>query len=268
MEIHVCRSLIPIHLLCILNFSATLTRTPVPSHLSTTTTDVIAKSNDTQRLPDLIAYHLYTKLILVVNNARSPQEPNQQTKIDKWVSISAAFRPPGSPRTHSYAHACLLCQFNLEIPESSLFEDNIRLYRSVSTAQSAPPFELQVLLSVPELKNNQVLVHVAPDSSRVRVDPLPKFILLETWVISFIPNNSRSSNDVAPPTMYKLGIALFRSVYALLRILPTWKSHRPLRKKFSGSVSAFTLQLRLRGEGPGDRILSFGESTRWLNVII
>ncbi|KAF9652689.1 hypothetical protein BDM02DRAFT_3088754 [Thelephora ganbajun] len=190
-------------------------------------------SNDTQRA-DQIVYHFYTKLVLVVSNARSSQEPNGQAKIDKW--------------------------FNLEIPESSLFKDNIRLYRSVSTAQSTPPFEIQVLLSVPELNNNQVLVHVAPDSSRARVDPPPKSILLETWVINFVPDGSQYSGDVAPSTIYKLGIALFRSVYALLRILPTWKSHRPLRRRVGGSAGAFTLQLRLRSEGPDDRTLAFSES--------
>ena len=152
-----------------------------------------------------------------------------------------------------------LHQFNLEVPESNLFKDSIRLYRSVSTAQSTPPFELQVLLSVPELNNNQVLVHVAPDSSRARVDPPPKFILLETWAVNFVPDQSQHSGDVAPSTIYKLGIALFRSVYALLRILPTWKSHRQLRRRVGGSAGAFTLQLRLRSEGPDDRILAFGK---------
>jgi autophagy-related protein 13 len=226
-------------------------------------------SNDTTQRADQIAYHFYTKLVLVVSNARSFQEPNEQAKIDKWVRIPAALRPLWTLRINSCAHPCLLCQFNLEIPESSLFKDNTRLYRSVSTAQSTPPFELQVLLSVPELNNNQVLVHVAPDLSRMRVDPPPKFILLETWVINFIPDGSQYSGDVAPPAIYKLGIALFRSVYTLLRILPTWKAHRPLRRRVGGgSAGAFTLQLRVRGEGPDDRILAFGKSTRWQNVII
>lgn len=179
--------------------------------------------------------------------------------------MGAPSRSPLSPPFSLYSFVCplmalLLSQFNLEIPESNLFKDNIRLYRSVSTAQSIPPFELQVLLSVPELNNNQVLVHVTPGSSRVRIDPPPKFILLETWVVNFIPGGSQHSVDVAPSTIYKLGIALFRSVYALLRILPTWKSHRSLRRWVGGSAGAFTLQLRLRGGGPDDRILAFGRS--------
>ena len=159
-----------------------------------------------------------------------------------------------------YAPVSLPHQFNLEIPESSLFKDSIRLYRSVSSAQSIPPLELQVLLSVPELNNNQVLVHVAPDSSRARVDPPPRFILLETWAVTFASDEPQHSADVAPATIYKRGIALFRSVYALLRILPTWRSHSPLRRRVGGSAGAFTLQLRLRSGGPDDRILAFSKS--------
>ena len=44
-------------------------------------------SNDTQRA-DQIVYHFYTKLVLVVHDARLPQEPNGHAKIDKWVSVS------------------------------------------------------------------------------------------------------------------------------------------------------------------------------------
>ena len=206
-------------------------------------------SNDTQRA-DQIVYHFYTKLVLVVHDARLPQEPNGPAKIDKWVSVS----------TLSGHSVLIRVQFNLEIPESSLFKDNIRLYRTVSSAQSTPPFELQVLLAVPELNNNQVLVHVAPDSSRVRVDPPPRFILLETWAVNFASDGPQHSADVAPSTIYKRGIALFRSVYALLRILPTWKSHSPFRRRVGGSAGAFTLQLRLRSGGPDDRILAFSKS--------
>jgi len=213
-------------------------------------------SNDTQRA-DQIVYHFYTKLVLVVHDARLPQEPTGHPKIDKWVSVSTLSGHSILIRVHTLS---LLHQFNLEIPESSLFKDNIRLYRTVSSAQSTPPFELQVLLSVPELNNNQVLVHVAPDSSRVRVDPPPRFILLETWAVNFTSDGPQHSADVAPSTIYKRGIALFRSVYALLRILPTWKSHSPLRRRVGGSAGAFTLQLRLRNGGPDDRILAFSKS--------
>jgi autophagy-related protein 13 len=43
-------------------------------------------SNDTQKA-DQIAYRYYTKLALVVHNARATVEPKAQAKPDKWVRL-------------------------------------------------------------------------------------------------------------------------------------------------------------------------------------
>ena len=42
-------------------------------------------SNDIQKA-DQIAFHFYTKLFYVVNQARATAEPRTQGKVDKWVS--------------------------------------------------------------------------------------------------------------------------------------------------------------------------------------
>ena len=44
-------------------------------------------SNDIQKA-DQIAYHIFTKLVLVVNQARVTAEPKLQAKVDKWVRRS------------------------------------------------------------------------------------------------------------------------------------------------------------------------------------
>jgi autophagy-related protein 13 len=137
----------------------------------------------------------------------------------------------------------------------------LRLYRSLSISNPSPVFELQVLLCVPELNNNQVLVHLSQDSSRVRIEPTPKYILLESWVIIFKQAGDMSS-DIAPATMYKHCIPFFRSVYTLLRILPAWKLHRRLRRRGGGApggIGAFSIQLRVAGEGMDDLVLGFGK---------
>ncbi|EGN94527.1 phosphorylated protein that interacts with Vac8p, partial [Serpula lacrymans var. lacrymans S7.3] len=157
-------------------------------------------SNDTQKA-NQIAFRFYTKLALVVNHARATVEPKYQAKVDKW--------------------------FNLETPDSDLFKEHLRIYRSVSDSPPPPPLEVQVVLSIPELTSNQVLVYLAPDSSRLRIEPTPRHILLETWLLTFNPTaqirHEDDRGDVAPSTMYKHGIPLFRSLYTLLRILPAWK---------------------------------------------
>jgi len=147
-----------------------------------------------------------------------------------------------------------------------VLRDHLRIYRSVSVSPHPPPFELQVLLSIPELTHNQVLVHLAPDSSRLRIEPTPRHILIESWLLSF---NSSSypvedQADVAPSTIYKHGIPLFRSLYSLLRILPAWKVFKRLRRRTGGGNRSGVLSIELRvpalHEDP-DSVLGFGKLT-------
>lgn len=146
-------------------------------------------------------------------------------------------------------------QFNLETPDSDLFSREAReLYRNISQAPSPGPlpFEIQVVLSVPELANNQVLVCLPPDSSRVRIEPTPKYIVLESWTLECTPhrvcfNEQFASNpDIALPIIYKHGIVLFRSVYSMLRILPAWKFYKRLRRKAAGMNRNGNLGIQLR----------------------
>ncbi|KAH9919968.1 autophagy-related protein 13-domain-containing protein [Epithele typhae] len=178
-------------------------------------------SNDTQKA-DQIAHHLYSKLALVVNHARATADPPPTAKFDKW--------------------------FNLEIPDPELFKEHTRIYRAISSAPTIPVFRLQVLLSIPELVSNQVLVHHAPDSSRVRIEPAPRYIVLETWSLDFTPHGPHydHTSDVQPSTMYKYSITLFRSIYTLLHVLPAWKLSRRLRRRVGGNRNGnFSIRLRV-----------------------
>ncbi|KAH6901556.1 autophagy-related protein 13-domain-containing protein [Coprinopsis sp. MPI-PUGE-AT-0042] len=181
---------------------------------------------------DQIAFHFYTKLFYVVNQARATAEPRVQGKVDKW--------------------------FNLETPDSDLFTKEAREpYKNISQALPAggpPPLEIQVVLCIPELNNNQVLVHLPPETTRrFRVEPTPRYIVLETWTLSFAPRTAQEdgSIDVALPTIYKHGIPLFRSLYSLLRALPTWKLYKRLKRR-----TGLSIELRV-GSGADHRILEF-----------
>lgn len=186
-------------------------------------------SNDINKA-DQIAHRFYTKLCLVVSNARATSEPRSQSKVDKW--------------------------FNLETPDSDLFKDHLRIYKAISTTPAPPPLELQVLLSVPDLITNQVLVHLAHDSSRSRVDPTPRHIVLENWLLNFVPEprGDSDSDSVAPSTIYKHGIPLFRSIYSLLRILPSWKLYKKLRRRTSNAYRNGNLSIHLRVKGLDDGV--------------
>ncbi|EIW75418.1 hypothetical protein CONPUDRAFT_169288 [Coniophora puteana RWD-64-598 SS2] len=251
-------------------------------------------SNDIQKA-DQIAYRFYTKLALVLANARQTNEPQSsrtQTKTDKW--------------------------FNIETPDSDLYRDHLRTYRSISSSASSSSSSpsssspapgtlvLDVLLAVPEHTGHatsHVLVYHAPDSSRVRVEPTRRFVLLESWTLAFSPGSASSSPSisaassaassssartgdtsttssvyeteggasaagsteggaVAPSTTYKHGIPLFRSLYTLLRILPAWRFFKLLRgRRMPGPNRNGFLGIELRVRGldtpPPEDILDF-----------
>jgi hypothetical protein len=155
-------------------------------------------------------------------------------------------------------------QFNLETPDVQVFKEALKPYRSLSNTPSLLPFELQVLLSVPDLSANQVLVCRGADSSRLRIEPTPQSILLESWSVQFSPRRegSGSDADLGLSTVYKHGIGLFRSIYTLLRVLPTWKLHKRLRRR--GAVPSnrnanLNIELRVRSGQNQDGVLGFGK---------
>ncbi|PPQ70080.1 hypothetical protein CVT26_013414 [Gymnopilus dilepis] len=195
-------------------------------------------SNDIQKA-DQIAFHFYTKLFYTVNHARATDDA-ASTRVDKW--------------------------FNLETPDSDLFsKDSREPYRSISLAPppGPPPLEIQVLLCVPELGNNQVLVHTSSfeggqGSSRLRIEPTPRYVLLETWTLEMDTQQVRGRHggageepaDVALPIIYKHGIVLFRSVFSLLRVLPAWKAYKRLKRRIGRNGLA--IRVRVRGVGESE----------------
>ncbi|KAG8871300.1 hypothetical protein FRB97_008819 [Tulasnella sp. 331] len=166
--------------------------------------------------------------------------------------------------------------FNLEVPDSDTFKKSLHVFRSISTSFPITPYEnvvdpppliIQVLLSIPQPALNQVLV-LTHSNQRTRIDPTPRYILLESWRVDITrpssshdqPSSSASSAsshsesstsgssvfDVELPTVYKQSIALFRSVYSLLRVLPTWKLRRQLRRRTrTGLGGGMSLELRV-----------------------
>lgn len=133
--------------------------------------------------------------------------------------------------------------------------------------------ELHVLLSIPQLSKNQVLVYLAPDSSRFRIDPTPKHILLERWLVEFSPTPQDYHLDqpnTSPPAtlehnqldapsrpvlMYKSGIMLVRALFTLLRILPSWQLFKLLHHQSNDNLA---IQLLLDSESLIE-IIDFGK---------
>lgn len=158
-------------------------------------------------------------------------------------------------------------------------KDLIRVYKSISQlGASPPPLELQVLLTVPELTDKQVLVQHPPNASRMRVEPTPSHVLLESWALTFIGTTSESpssssqssASEVTLATVYKHIMSIIRSLYTLLRVLPAWKICKRLRRRPGAGArnGHLGLMLRVRARGidastsEDMRCLTFGTSTR------
>ncbi|KAG5340692.1 hypothetical protein C0989_000735 [Termitomyces sp. Mn162] len=184
-------------------------------------------SSDPQRAQ--IIFHLYTKLLNVVGEAQNTS-PSSAQKLDKW--------------------------FNMENADCELLtKDNRELYK----AEPPPGLEIQVLLTVPALGHNEVLVHLPPNSSRVRIQPVPCFVLLETFVFDVILGPPA---DVPLATIYKHCILPFRSLFTLLRVLPAWKLHKRLRRR----TASLCITLGVRCCSDSD-VLSLTNFTTYLDEL-
>ncbi|KAJ6475971.1 autophagy-related protein 13-domain-containing protein [Mycena vitilis] len=194
---------------------------------------------------DQIAFHVYTKLFHVLYAARASEQGPGQGKIDKWFNLETPIAAPGSTPTAE-----------------------LDAYRALSSLPPPHPLAVQVLLVVPPPGSGTALVHTP---SGTRIDPEPRYVLLEEWVLGLTPftaasDASRSSAssstaeeegdaDVLPSTIYKHAIPLFRALFALLRILPAWRVVRKLTGRRASAVQpqggkrGLRVVVRLRPEG-------------------
>ncbi|KAJ6528540.1 hypothetical protein B0H19DRAFT_536484 [Mycena capillaripes] len=149
---------------------------------------------------DQIAFHIYTSF-----------------------PMSCVLRAPRS--RVRYRERLISGSFNLKnplaTPGSTLIVE-IDTYRALSTAPPPAVLAVQILFVVPPPGAGTALVH---KPSGTHIEPEPRYVLLEEWVLAFAPSppsasstsssasdTSRSSStdeegDVLPPTIYKNSIA-------------------------------------------------------------
>lgn len=162
---------------------------------------------------DQIAHRFFIKFLLILVSSRSTsiESGPRSLKTDKW--------------------------FNLETPDTDLHRDHMRAYRALSTLSTLPTLTLHIVLTIPELSTNRALVAVDAVNTRIRIEPTPRAILLESWTISATPPPSSNSSsgssslsasesaELSLSAVYKHAISLFRSIYTLAHTLPASKLH-------------------------------------------
>ncbi|KAG2113968.1 hypothetical protein DEU56DRAFT_919647 [Suillus clintonianus] len=115
--------------------------------------------------------------------------------------------------------------YDLRTTDSDCSRVHLHISKVVPTTPAPPQSKLQVLIAAPDLTANQVLVHLAHDSSLSRVDLPTKHILLENRLLNFTPSfpEAQVDSEVDNATLsatYKRKITLFHHISSLLRVLP------------------------------------------------
>ncbi|KAJ7887627.1 hypothetical protein B0H14DRAFT_3856322 [Mycena olivaceomarginata] len=182
---------------------------------------------------DQIAFHIYTKLFHVLYAARASDQGQGTGKTDKWVIQPRDAARPTRRDAHPRAR-----RLPRTVHRSSV------LTTFGAAGRAGPPRR-------PAPGGGTALVHTP---SGTRIEPEPRYVLLEEWMLALIPSTSTSASTsastssaaststasstagsgstsssdtsvdedtaVLPPTIYKNAIPLFRALYALLRNPP------------------------------------------------
>ncbi|GAC71597.1 phosphoprotein [Moesziomyces antarcticus T-34] len=189
---------------------------------------------------DGVLYHFYTTTANLVIQARlahlrpflltpasDPHDPDN--------------RPPSTPTAPS--HPKLSRWFGLHIPDTDVFKDELRLWRSVTsllamsttgTSSAVPDLIIDVMLDLSNVPHtHEVLLLTdtrsaarlcidgrAPGQPATQLRPAsrPQRIVLERWRLRFDPHPPESPPDLS--TFYKRSVVHFRALFTLLCILP------------------------------------------------
>ncbi|KAF8203414.1 hypothetical protein K438DRAFT_1820135 [Mycena galopus ATCC 62051] len=151
---------------------------------------------------DQIAFHIYTKLFRVLYAASASEQgrgqgPGQpQGKVDNWaqVNLETPLAPSAvTPTAELDLYRSLSSSY--PCPYSSVSASD----STPSSSKSPPPLALQVLLAIPSAstRGGTALVHI---STGARVEPEPREVLLEEWVLAFSLSASTSGTTDSAST--------------------------------------------------------------------
>ncbi|ORY26576.1 autophagy-related protein 13-domain-containing protein [Naematelia encephala] len=205
---------------------------------------------------DQVVYRFYLKTVGVLIDGRLTHygggngRGDKERKKDKWV------RSIGLDGTRAD-----LIQFNLTLPEFELHKGDLQVFRNVSNFQptqagpsvdscSVPPLLVAFILDTSDIPNGQALIWKrngfgnGTGSAASNGIPLDKGkgkereqsgIVLERWTFRATSSPDPGSSSQLPPhTAYRLGIIHFRALVSLIRLLPTYRLFRRLRRAKTG----------------------------------
>ncbi|KAG9301786.1 hypothetical protein G9A89_003333 [Geosiphon pyriformis] len=213
------------------NFSAS--SPPVAPYFASNNNPAAPPPARTSNKADQIVQNFYSKVAQIVTHSRLLQyDLLSSTKATSNTNTSSSRQPTQqAKKTNRW--------FNLELEDSDVFKEDIKFWRQAATTSSVPPqpMVIEFFLDTKELAQNQILVLTDENLRKHKVDlqnlsgsyeSVKKTnIMLESWELTL----SHPLPDPPPdlPIVYKKSIAFFRSLYAYVRLMPTYRLFKRLR---------------------------------------
>jgi autophagy-related protein 13 len=125
--------------------------------------------------------------------------------------------------------------FNLYMYNNNVAD--LKIWKNHHNLQTIPPMIIETYLDLRQLTPNQVVILQDEHQNIWQVLRHKKQeIVLERWLIEFDANDVGEVVNDELPSIYKQSIILFRSLYGLSRILPTFKLKKILSMENSGLI--------------------------------
>lgn len=157
------------------------------------------------------------------------------TILDSRVSLPQAYsKDSKTKRVNKW--------FNVEINETDILRDDVRLWRSCdAVSHRPPPMIVELYIDAQDLTNNQSLVIIDGQGRRWDVEealnkspsssagpsgqPSRPEVVVEKWVVQLGQSPGEIPQDLSTnnPRTYKNTVVLLRSLYTFSRLLPAWK---------------------------------------------
>ncbi|KAG8705559.1 hypothetical protein FRC08_001609 [Ceratobasidium sp. 394] len=191
-----------------------------------------------------IVARLFVKVALLISDARltNREPPAATAKIDKWFQLEV--RDDGAFAS--------LAQDLREFASDGGGPLELRV-RTVLVLPHLAPLSAQALVLLPEPNPNPTTNTTTTRRIRVDLPPTARAILLEEWSLQLDRSAFYPQQVEDPyPGIYKQAIALIRSLFGLLRHVPTWQLHRKLG---SGAPMQITVGATLEADPLDEDIL-------------
>lgn len=171
---------------------------------------------------DTVLYHFFAKTVAMVHESRGvARSVENRGRPNKW--------------------------FSFELPECEVFRQELRPWRTLSTATCPPPLVVDVCLQTADVEEDYE-VHARTSTGTQRlVAASNNEIILERWRLDLQLQDAHHAERL--PAVYKQAIVHFRTLFSMTRLLPAWRLAHRLQKA-RGASAQLALQIQVRSEAP------------------